>query len=180
MAADTITQTEIHTEIFTRLYKAAFPLVARYVGRRGGSFDEAKDVFQDALIIYYEKVITAGHSPNNEKAYLLGIAKNLWLKNFRDNCRYISLEDAGNAAEIAVTNELQPVTARLLNCLETTGQKCMELLKSFYYDKLPMVDIAQLFGFSGERSATVQKFKCLEKVRDTVKSKALSYEDFVE
>jgi hypothetical protein len=54
------------------------------------------------------------------------------------------------------------------------------LLKSFYYDKMPMSDIGRSFGFSGERSATVQKFKCLEKVRDTVKSKALQYEDFVE
>jgi hypothetical protein len=43
-----------------------------------------------------------------------------------------------------------------------------------------MIDIAGRFGFSGERSATVQKFKCLEKVRDTIKSKSLSYEDFVE
>jgi hypothetical protein len=43
-----------------------------------------------------------------------------------------------------------------------------------------MVKVAQLFGFSGERSATVQKYKCIEKVRETVKQKALTYEDFLE
>lgn len=180
MAAHTITQTEIHTEIFTRLYKAAFPLVARYIGRRGGSFDEAKDVFQDALIIYYENAITSGNTPRNEKAWLLGIAKNLWLKSYRNNSRYIPLDEAGNVSDITPPEDQQPLTAKLLNYLESTGQKCMELLKSFYYDKMPMGDIATTFGFSGIRSATVQKFKCLEKVRDTVKSKSLSYEDFVE
>ena len=55
----------------------------------------------------------------------------------------------------------------------------MELLKSFYYDELPLNDIAETYGFSGVRSATVQKYKCLEKVRETVKEKSLTYEDFL-
>jgi len=54
------------------------------------------------------------------------------------------------------------------------------LLRAFYYDKLSMSKIANRFGFSSERSATVQKYKCLEKVRDLVKEKSLSYEDFLE
>ncbi|WP_246230140.1 RNA polymerase sigma factor [Mucilaginibacter humi] len=35
-------------QLFINLYKKAFPIVAKYVSRMGGSFDEAKDVFQDA------------------------------------------------------------------------------------------------------------------------------------
>jgi hypothetical protein len=67
-----------------------------------------------------------------------------------------------------------------MHYLETAGQKCMELLKAFYYDNLPVISIAGLFGYSGERSATVQKYKCMEKVRETIKEKHLQYEDFVE
>jgi len=178
MAADTMELTT--DQLFIKLYKSAFPLVARYVNRRGGGFDEAKDVFQDALIVYYEKCISTGNIPRNGKAYLLGIAKNLWLKSYRDNSRYVPLDDSAQLSEIADTTEHQPLGTMLLAYLESSGQKCMDLLKSFYYDKMPMDDIAERFGFSGVRSATVQKFKCLEKVRDTVKSKALQYEDFVE
>ena len=36
------------------LYKRVFPTVARYVSQRGGSLEQAQDIFQDALIIYYE------------------------------------------------------------------------------------------------------------------------------
>jgi hypothetical protein len=43
-----------------------------------------------------------------------------------------------------------------------------------------MKQIAGLFGYSGERSVTVQKYKCLEKVRDTIKQNALHYEDFID
>jgi hypothetical protein len=42
-----------------------------------------------------------------------------------------------------------------------------------------MTQVAETFGFSGVRSATVQKYKCIEKVRETVKQKALTYEDFL-
>jgi len=43
-----------------------------------------------------------------------------------------------------------------------------------------MKDVSEKFGFSGERSATAQKFKCLEKIRSVVKQKSLSKEDFYE
>jgi len=54
----------------------------------------------------------------------------------------------------------------------------MRLLNAFYYEKLNMDEIAIRFGFSGKRSATVQKFKCLGKVRQVVRRKSLQYEDF--
>ena len=73
-------------KLFIALYKSAFPSVARYISKMGGTFDEAKDIFQDALVIYYEKVTNAAVSINsNEKDYLTAISKNLWLRNFKDN-----------------------------------------------------------------------------------------------
>lgn len=165
-------------QLFIGLYIKAFPAVAKYVSKMGGSFDEAKDVFQDALVIYYEKLVSGTlHLQTSEKAYLLGIAKHLWLKKFRDSTNYIPLEAYMDEAE---EKELQPSPARLMHYLETAGQKCMDLLRSFYYDKLPVNSIAELFGYSGVRSATVQKYKCLEKVRETIKERSLEYADFIE
>ncbi|MBS1526099.1 MAG: sigma-70 family RNA polymerase sigma factor [Bacteroidetes bacterium] len=166
--------TEDREKLFIMLYKNVFPAVAGYVSKMGGTFDEAKDIFQDALVAWYEKAV-AGEI-NDEKAYLMGIAKHLWLKKHKDNCKYTPLDgfDAG------FDDEAQVSGGKLLNFLQTTGKRCMDLLRSFYYDQLPLADIAETFGFSGVRSATVQKYKCLEKVRETVKEKALTYEDFVD
>ena len=166
--------------LFIKLYKTAFPVIARYVSKRGGSFEEAKDIFQEAVMIFYEKSVSSQQPADNESAYLVGIAKHLWSKNRRDNSHYVIMEDDSFTATIPSDTHQQPIAAKLLDYLETSGQKCMELLKNFYYDKLPMNDIAAAFGFSSIRSATVQKFKCLEKVRNMVKSKALSYEDFID
>ena len=160
---------------FIGLYKKAFPAVAHYVNRMGGTFDEAQDVFQDALVIYYEKV-QASSICVSEKAYLLGIAKHLWSQAYKANSKNQPLEDTDMQAE----QDEQPSTGKLMHYLETAGQKCMELLKAYYYDHLPVGDVATLFGYTGIRSATVAKYKCLEKVRDKVKQNSLSYADFVE
>jgi RNA polymerase sigma factor (sigma-70 family) len=161
-------------ELFISLYKKAFPVVAKYISRMGGSFDEAKDVFQDALVVLYERSRIS--ALDNDTAYLVGTAKNLWLKRYRQSNQNVPLGDLDlfdEAIDIPSNN-------RLLRFLETAGSKCMELLKGFYYDELSLTEIADEFGYSGVRSATVQKYKCLEKVRETIKQKALVYDDFME
>jgi DNA-directed RNA polymerase specialized sigma24 family protein len=164
---------------FIALYKKAFPLVAKYVSKMGGDFDDAKDIFQDALVIHYEKSISASFIlQTNEQAYLLGIAKHLWAKKFRENIKQCRLDD-GNL-DFVNEDEAQPSAGKLMHYLEAAGQKCMDILKAFYYDNLPVNKITELFGCSGVRSATVQKYKCMEKVRETIKERSLAYEDFVE
>jgi RNA polymerase sigma factor (sigma-70 family) len=179
MSAITINTRAARETVFIALYKKAFPAVARYVSKMGGSFEQARDIFQDALVIYYEKQLSNGTTiQSSEKAYLLGIAKHLWLKTYRDNAGNVPLDIAGEEQpEDEATNY---ASNKLMHYLETAGQKCMEMLKAFYYDKLPVTQIADDFGYSGVRSATVQKYKCLEKVRETIKQKALHYEDFIE
>lgn len=163
--------------LFISLYKSIFPTVAKYVSKMGGSFEEAKDVFQDALVIYYEKTASGTISlKTNEKAYLMGIAKHLWFRKYNADNKHIPLD----GFDVEVEEDAQPSDHKILTFLQTAGKKCMDLLKSFYYDQLPLSDAANLFGFSGVRSVTVQKYKCLEKVRETIKEKSLTYEDFLD
>jgi DNA-directed RNA polymerase specialized sigma24 family protein len=168
---------EMREAFFIGLYKKAFSPVARYVARMGGSLDEAKDIFQDTLVIYYEKVSSAeATSIVNEKAYLLGIAKKLWLQHYKADCKHQPLTNL----DLEAMAEEQLSTDKILHYLETAGKRCMELLQAFYYDHLPVSKLATRFGYSGTHSATVAKYKCLEKVRETVKDNSLKYADFVE
>ena len=165
---------------FISLYKNAFPAFARFVNRMGGNLDEAKDTFQDALLVWYEKNASANIViTKSEKAYVLGTAKYLWIKRFKSALSQTSIAADLNVEEIG-EEPANPSEQKLLQVLETAGRKCMELLKSFYYDKLSPAKLATQYGFSGERSAAAQKYKCLEKVRNEVKRKSLSYADFID
>ena len=178
-------QEEAREQRLLSLYQDAFPLVARYISRMGGSFEEAKDLFQDALVIYYEKTQQGDVALKyTEKSYIFGIARFLWNKRYQENNNKISLEQFGADFDESLNlsdpgyEEVSP--SRLLRLLQTAGQKCMELLSAFYYERMDMKEMAERFGFSSPRSATVQKFKCLEKVKETVKEKSLKYEDILE
>jgi DNA-directed RNA polymerase specialized sigma24 family protein len=166
-------------ELFISLYKKAFPVVAKYVIKKGGDFDDAKDIFQDALMVYYEKVINGSIILNsNEQAYLMGIAKHLWSKKFKENIKHTTFD--GSNADFVEEDDIRLSSDKLMYYLETTGQKCLDILRAFYYDNLPVAKIAEVFGYSGVRSSTVQKYKCMEKVRETIKETSLAYEDFIE
>lgn len=165
---------------FISLYQNAFPSFSRFVSRMGGSPDEAKDCFQDALLAWYEKPASSGlQISKSEKAYVLGMAKYIWIRRFKSNLLQGNIDQQLHS-DPAIDEEAQPSEQKLLQVLETAGRKCMDLLKSFYYDKLPPIKLAEQYGFSGERSATAQKYKCLEKVRNEVKRKSLSYADFID
>ncbi|MEN7551023.1 sigma-70 family RNA polymerase sigma factor [Rapidithrix thailandica] len=154
------------------LYREAFPKVAKVIHRLGGDLSTAKDLFHDAMIIYLEKernnTLNLHTSPSN---YITGIAKILWLKKMKADTRNTSL--GGLEEHLSIPEDFYPdpssQTERLLHYLKAAGQKCIQLLQAFYYDKWSMQQIAQEFNYKTKRSATVQKYKCLEKVREQVK-----------
>ena len=156
---------------FRSLYKKVFPSVARFVARKGGDLALAEDIFQDALILYFEKFVSDQiKEPHHPQAYILGISRNLFFQHCKKNKPNLDLDALGDIASNPATNaSLLPDRHRLLDYLSTAGKKCLALLQAFYYFKSPMKEIAKEFGYRSERSATVQKYKCLEKVRETVK-----------
>ncbi|MFC6222133.1 RNA polymerase sigma factor [Hymenobacter artigasi] len=156
----------------TRLYRRAFPLVRRYVCGHGGTAQDAQDVFHDALVVLYEQavggtlVLTASAS-----TYLVGIARNLWHHELRRRDRLphealpaeLELQAAEESADTA-----EPAFA-VLDYVERLGEKCRNVLLAFYYFQQPLTQIAAANGYRSVRSATVQKFKCLERLRNSVR-----------
>ena len=173
---------DVRQQLFVDLYQRAFPAVARFVSRHGGSLEAAQDVFQDALVLYYEKIVREaadGPAAHHDVAYLLGIARHRWIKQYHRAAPEVPLETSDAVFRTEESAET-PARRKLLRFLTVAGQRCMDLLRAFYYDQLPLAEVANTFGYSGVRSATVQKYKCLEKVRHTVREKSLCYEDFLE
>ncbi len=58
----------------------------------------------------------------------------------------------------------------VLTYVEQLGEKCKSLLLAFYYSQQPLEQIATTHHYGSVRSATVQKFKCLERLRKAVRA----------
>jgi RNA polymerase sigma factor (sigma-70 family) len=153
----------------TQLYRQAFPLVRHYVGRRGGSAQDAQDVFHDALVVLYEQatsntlVLTASAS-----TYVVGISRNLWHHEQRRRARLPS--EILPASLESLANEPAEPEVAVLDYVEQLGEKCKRILLDFYYFQQPLAQITAAHGYRSVRSATVQKFKCLERLRQSVRA----------
>lgn len=168
-----------HTrEQLEALYKQAFPQVASMIHALGGNLEVARDLFHDAVIIFLEKERGGQlEIKTSAIAYIKGITRVLWFHHFRQSRQYLSLDDTIH--DIAIPEDFynpQKEHISLLQHLKQAGHKCLQLLKAFYYEQLSMQEIASQFNYSTIRSATVQKYKCLEKVREQVKN-SISHEE---
>jgi DNA-directed RNA polymerase specialized sigma24 family protein len=159
-------------------YEEAFYEVAKLVRKNNGSFEDAKDILHDAIIILLQHRAD-GKEINSELLYLMGISKHLLLSKIRTGKKMKSLEELSHDSFFS-EEKMAVRSTKLLEFILRTGKRCMDLLTKVYMEKLSMKDIANEFGFTSEHSASVQKYKCIEKIRNTIKSKNLEYEDFFE
>ena len=186
-----MTVTKIHQllhenreEAFRQLYDSCFPAVLRLVRNTGGQQEDARDVFHDALIILYEKhlsgqlVLTTGPKP-----YVIGIVKHLWRRQSGKQGKELSFSAFEKQLDVPDRSQNEPLSRphlRLFKFLSVAGRRCLDILQAFYYQQMPLAQIAEEFGFASTRSATVQKHKCLKKIQSAIQEKQLdNYETVV-
>ncbi|QQR85276.1 MAG: sigma-70 family RNA polymerase sigma factor [Flavobacteriales bacterium] len=158
-------------QAFTQLYRH-LPDVMSMVRTHGGSRSDARDLFQDALVILHEKAQDTGFIFSGSLgAYVYGICRNLWLAEIRLKGKARKYEEA----LLAQPNNQQPSTTHpqdelLMQLAERAfaalGDKCRDLLTRFYLRNEPLAAIAQAFGYAGEGAAKTRKYKCLEQARE--------------
>lgn len=165
-------QHEMQDKAFRRLYKY-FPKVEKHILINSGSKEEALDIFQDALVVLYQKVTDANfdsaQSDIKFDGFLINTCKLLWSNELRkkkvrrgDDSGLESLEFED---EIAEQIEKEEKFKMLEDIIKKLGQKCKSILEMFYYKSSSMESIAKKFGYKTVKSAKVQKYKCMENAR---------------
>ncbi len=159
--------------VLTALYADAFPLVRRYVRRHGGAAEDAQDVFHEALVIFYEKAVAGTLALTGPPGvYVAGIARNRWRRELERRQRGAPLTDELADALTDDPGEVPPAEGNQLTMIEYVerlGARCRDLLVSFYYFRQPLEQITRTHAYGSVRSATVQKYKCLERLRTAVR-----------
>jgi RNA polymerase sigma factor (sigma-70 family) len=153
------------------LYKSHFPMVQHFVINNNGSFDDAKDVFQEAIITLYEKVQTDSFTLTCQiKTYLFSICKHLWLKRLQQMGRYnapLSSEEESVSVEVDMEdfNKKDAAFAIMDRALNSLGEPCKSLLEGYYLNKKGMQELAADFGYTNADNAKNQKYKCLMRLK---------------
>lgn len=157
------------------LYDQLYPGIARFIVKNSGTKLDSKDLFQESLIIFYEKAISPEFKLTGSiKNYLHAVCRNIWFKRLRHAGREISFEnsDLQQLSQVSVLpeegNEKQLLYANLMNEL---GDGCRNVLQRFYFDRQSMREIAADLNLANEGVAKNKKARCIQKLKQLAKIK---------
>lgn len=153
------------------LYKEHFGMVQAFILNNNGSSDDARDIFQEAMIVLYEKAISGSFELTAQiKTYLYSVSRRLWLKRLQQMQRFGTPVE--NLAEtVQVEDELEAHEKRneaymtMEKALSHIGEPCKSLLEAYYLQKKNMQEISTQFGYTNADNAKNQKYKCLTRLK---------------
>jgi RNA polymerase sigma factor (sigma-70 family) len=159
------------------LYRKNYRMMVKMILKNSGTEDEAKDVYQDALIVLWNKARNPDFVLTSKiSTYLYSVCLNLWRKELERKGR-LSREEADQPVIMEMDKE-ERVTI-ILGCIEELSETCKNILLYFYYDRLSMDEIAEKLGFANADTAKTKKYKCKQELDKKVKS-LYSKSDFLD
>jgi RNA polymerase sigma factor (sigma-70 family) len=146
-------------------------MVQSLIINNNGTVHEAKDVFQEAMIVLFEKARSGNFELSCQiKTYIYSVCRRIWLKRLQQLKRF--------SIDLDPIEELIPVEedieehekkdeefAILEKAVSNLGEPCKSLIEAFYIQKRNMQDIASEFGYTNADNAKNQKYKCLMRLK---------------
>jgi RNA polymerase sigma factor (sigma-70 family) len=156
--------------VLSALYREQLPVITRLAVSAGASPEDARDVFQDAVLVVFEKAGAPGFALTSTfSTFFYGICRNL-LGNLSkkksgrevtipDDAKY-SLDTEADAQRLMENAERHRMFYRAFRRL---GNDCQTLLKMAFEHHAPE-DIMALLGIAGNESYRRRKYLCKEKL----------------
>ncbi len=167
---DRETLTRIYSE-----YRSEFSAFARQFGLREA---DSQDVYQDALIVTYEKA-RSGQLERLDctlKTYLFSVGKYMMLNLRRSEQRSVRAlseyaleeEDIALMEEVGQRETVSEYQRLLLENFSRLGKTCREILDLFYRRGQSLDQIMDILGYESKNVVKSQKSRCLKTLREYV------------
>jgi len=156
------------------LYREYFPMVRSIVSSQNGNLEDAEDVFQDGLIIIFDRLKDQSFTLNSSlKTYFFSVCKNIWRRRLERKYRLLyGAESFTGESEGYYTPE---------NCEEENSEKLRLYNKHFsempefcrillmhYLRKTPLADIARIMNYKDTEYVKARKYYCKNLLRKKI------------
>ncbi|MBS1511444.1 MAG: sigma-70 family RNA polymerase sigma factor [Bacteroidetes bacterium] len=146
-------------------------MIQAFILNNNGTYDDARDIFQEAMIVLFDKARTEQFELSSQlKTYVYSVCRRLWLKRLNQMHRFNgNLEHAENT--VVVDEDMEQHEKRnadftlMENAMSKIGEPCKSLLDAYYIQKKHMQEIAAEFGYTNADNAKTQKYKCLMRLK---------------
>ncbi|MDB5277695.1 sigma-70 family RNA polymerase sigma factor [Ferruginibacter paludis] len=153
------------------IYRQNYSMIQSFVLNNNGSADDARDIFQEAMVVLYEKAKLSSFLLSCQlKTYLYSICRRLWLKRLQQMSKF-STQVENLEETVAVEEEIEEHEKvnndfiLMEHAMNKIGEPCKSLLDAYYLQKKNMLEIAGEFGYTNADNAKTQKYKCLVRLK---------------
>ncbi|MEQ1678084.1 MAG: sigma-70 family RNA polymerase sigma factor [Chitinophagaceae bacterium] len=153
------------------IYRENYNTIQALIINNNGSSDDAKDIFQEAMIVLYEKARSESFELSCQiKTFIYSVSRRLWLKRLQQQNRFSSPGDSMEEV-IPVEEEMEDHEKRndefemMDKAISHLGEPCKSLIEAYYLQKQTMQEIAANFGYTNADNAKNQKYKCLMRLK---------------
>jgi RNA polymerase sigma factor (sigma-70 family) len=160
--------------IIKYLYKRFSREISYLVTTNSGTKMDAEDLFQDALVVLYQKVSTGNLKLTcSFNTYFYAICRHLWLQRLSKrelSCEYKDLagldewQDDNNIEEHLEESEKYKLFQQHFLRLSADDQKVLKLFMS----KVALKEIAHIMGYKSVKYAKFRKYICKEKLKNSI------------
>ena len=163
------------TKVLDFIYENFFHQIKVFISQNRGTEEDAQDIYQDALLIIYQKIIKNNLTLTcSFNTYLYSVCRLLWLKQLEHKkLQRMNAEDTGvfieldsSIIEIFELNERYKLYQDHFQKLSFSCQKVLEL----FLAGIPLKEIADILGFKSDQYAKKRKYQCKEKLISSIKS----------
>ena len=152
------------------IYKEHFNMVQSLIINNNGTSDDARDTFQEAMIVLFEKARSGTFELNCQlKTYVYSVCRRIWLKRLQQLNRYVNEIEGFETVSVDEDIEEHEKSHEEFLLMEKTinnlGEPCKGLIEAYYIQKKNMQEIANQFGYTNADNAKNQKYKCLMRLK---------------
>ena len=165
------------TEIIGDIYREHYPEVKSYILKNSGTVFDAQDIFQDAIVLTYQKLKSGSlHLQCSLATYIFAVSRNMWMNALRKRKKVLTWDvplEISDDLQQDILDELQRKQQQRVyqKYFLTLGKDCQELLRHFFGGK-SMRDIADLMNYSSGY-ARKKKFECKKRLIEMLESDPL-------
>ncbi|NMB72874.1 MAG: sigma-70 family RNA polymerase sigma factor [Bacteroidales bacterium] len=155
-------------EIFIYLYKESYPSVRWFVLRNGGSEEDARDLFQEAIIILHAKLKEDGLILYcSVKTYLFSVSRHLWLKELARR-KKLNLTEIGEEQYLILEeNEGTELDQELMKFyyeqFSQLSKECKKIL-NLHFRNVPIPEITRKLGYPSDNYTMNRKYRCKQRL----------------
>jgi RNA polymerase sigma factor (sigma-70 family) len=163
-----------NTLVLNYLYKEILPRIKKMILKNNGTNDDAKDIFQDTVLIFYNQVkLNKFNEDKDIGGFMYAVARNLWINKAKRANKFVQVNDTeiwegseSDALDDLISKEKAEAIEDVMNQI---GEECKKLLKYTIYEKMSLKEIAVKMGYSSEGVAKTYNYRCKQKLVSLVK-----------